>query len=416
MANPGHDIDAIYRERFTGSTDHSVSPQSQWAAVESSLQAASVASAASSGIAASSGWSIAASFAAILTVSSITTQDSGKPDIVSDMLALQETERQIDQIAKTDETVKSAIEVESEFIDQHTSAETITLAEVNHNSNDIITLDEAAVLEEEDVFNSSIAAITTKRESEEWLDPMDLVDISSKTAETVSLSSGVLSSPDYVISRHGVYARGGVRAGLGESNSRIKSKLNAGAYLALGYAFRVSKNTFFSIEAGIYKRSGHGLERRQDVDISGVYASLNNSVSMEASSPFKVERSLIATEIKYVQVPVLLHVGTGPSSNASVGFYGERLMGVRNHQFMVYNTSEYVPSPEESEIVNPAAGLAMYRLGLVGGFEKSVSEKWSVDVRALIPISQPGSKSDGYKMLHQPNQSFDLQLGLKYSI
>ena len=185
-------------------------------------------------------------------------------------------------------------------------------------------------------------------------------------------------------------------------------------------AYSITPNTFLSIEANYLKRSGNGIERSKEYDIDPVVSAFSNSNYLNSNEfsteDFRVQKSLVATDLNYLHLPVMVHVVLNHQSSASIGFYTDYLISVRNESFMIYNSEHYITTKTFLAEERSKKGLNSMRYGLMAGYQHSINSKISLDARAMLPISSSYDRSSEYDIEREPNQLVDLNIGLIYKI
>jgi hypothetical protein len=220
------------------------------------------------------------------------------------------------------------------------------------------------------------------------------------------------------------YVRIGVRSGNGESNcENIQSQWRLNGLAAIGYTYALNAKTFISAELGYLRRSGNGLERSKDVDLqplANVLISAYETTSEEElairRSLMNIRESLVAEKLDYLHLPVAIHVNLNTVSNVSIGAFVDRLVRVENESFMVYNSQDYIRADFGFNDETTAEGLNKWRVGLIAGYEQSITKHITIDGRAMLPITSVFDRNSEYYHHAEPNQLVDIQFGLNYKI
>jgi len=83
---------------------------------------------------------------------------------------------------------------------------------------------------------------------------------------------------------------------------------------------------------------------------------------------------------------------------------------------MVYNGQDYIGADLDLGTQDTKEGLKAMRLGLVAGYEHSVTERLSGDIRAMLPITSIYDRKSSLYSPKEPNQMVDFQFSLIYKI
>lgn len=427
-----HEIDELFKARFDGVKDHRVDPNAQWVRFESELEAAMVGSAgatASTVGTSLSSWGMAASVAAIIGVAGLVNQDRSA----------------LEQPNPTAERIQLVQAATSWFESSETASDWVSAESINERNNRVGTLDPALPYISDDEPSSSIGLALAETSEEPVFDR----NPTAKSKEPLAFARRVLDRlgkmpalgfgtgardiaardlpdlPDAKIFRqHGAYVRAGIRTGNGESNSMsdpAKWRLNGVA--SVGYTYAFSPKTFISAEIGLLRRTGNGLERSQDVDLEPLANVLLNNFGGATEEELELRRnfmnvreSFVAQRLDYVHMPVALHVNLTTHSNASIGTFVDYLIGVENESYMVYNSTDYIKADFGSNDGSTMEGLNRWRLGLMAGYEHTISQHVTIDARAMLPITTVFDRSSEFYQHAEPNQLVDLQVGLNYKI
>jgi len=142
----------------------------------------------------------------------------------------------------------------------------------------------------------------------------------------------------------------------------------------------------------------------------------NSPIALPPAAAIDVRESLVATQMAVVHIPALIHVGVGSKSNASIGCFTDYLLSVKNESYMVYSGEDYISTNLDLGTLEAQQGLNKWRLGLIAGYEHSVTDKLSGDVRAMLPITSIYDRSSALYAPKEPNQLVDFQFSLIYKI
>jgi len=442
MDNFEHNIDDVFRERFEGLNDHSVDPASQWSAVETALGAGEAVVGTSVAPTSSSVWPMAASFVTILTIGGLVSMDAPL-HVDQERVIGVSAQAAIDSPSIPTESAVSWAEATQLFDggqDQGDSQDAV-LAETSYRSDDahnveLSASDDISMIEESVVaFDESTSArdeLTRALEHaarRSGLNRMAALSFLSFTQGVLERS--ITSEPAYVVSddrSEGLFVRGGVRFGSGESNSEyVAAKWRVNNVLSLGYQMDIAPKTFITFEAGHLRRSGNGIERKRGVDFSPVLNVLTPSYSPEDIATAEtvledVDESLVATTMDYIHMPIMMHVEMNDQTHAAVGFFADYLLRVKNESYMVYNSSDYVSAEVNLFDDNSREGLKPIRFGLTAGFQRQLAPKVYADVRGMIPITSQYDRKSDFRLeseptfLEEPSQLVDFQISLVYKI
>lgn len=420
-----HDIDQVFRERFDGLKDRSVDPSAQWANVEQQLVGSPSLTVVGSSATTTSVWSSAAALAGVVLVSGMMSHDSPRMEIGA--VAINGDEQTTidaritadqNEVAATYES-GSLTSVSTPSSEEAAVVESKNLLAAVYDSGDQNEIAHSSQSSSDDFGHIDFTA----REHE----PLQLIDrlelegpILAGVLDRAELAKPELTSKPGVL--NGLYARAGLRIGNGESNcSYLPAEWRVNNVIALGYELPVSNNTFLSMEVGHLRRSGNGIERSKNVDLTpiiGVIASAYNPDDPQAllDELKNVRESLVATTLDYVHIPVRAHVRLNGRSNASIGFNADYLVRARNESFMVYNSQDYIPANFGSNDRLSKEGLKRLRFGIMAGYEFKFDQHFSADVRGMIPITSMYDRKSAYSIHQEPSQLVDFQLGVTYRI
>ncbi len=432
MANHHQDdIDKAFHDRFEGLKDYSVDPASQWVKFEAGMNAP-VQSGLSSTGAFSSSMGMAASIVGLIGLAVFTSQDKTA-------LSIPEIERAEQEIAISEEASKhdrtSALWLHEERDEESTEstyekpAKEAEVSEFNlaQNASSTSAIDSEKTFEE----SGSIVSVESFQDGGEMegrseLHSMKVLDLSVDIAGVELRDIPSIAEREEVVyqSTKSLFFRAGARVGNGESNTQVApSKWRLNGLLSIGYNYTLSAKTSVSIEAGYLVRSGNGVERSRRIDLDPLFSMISSSngfshstIALPSASSIDIRESLVATRMSFIHVPALVHVQVGNHSNASVGCYADYLLSVKNESYMVYNGQDYIGADLDLGTQDTKEGLKAMRLGLVAGYEHSVTERLSGDIRAMLPITSIYDRKSSLYSPKEPNQMVDFQFSLIYKI
>lgn len=445
MADNRNDIDELFRQQFDGYKDRTVDPAAQWASFEAMLNRQQRAAASGNSILANffssnkTVLSIAASLALLLSFVvwfngadqvEINPPISGTTLNHYSPLLIQKLKAQSDQKtpslnyllplgsknieARNELAYSAADDAKKESFSISTTKNQRVETEKNSQKKIMATIDASASLKNfssdefihhSDIklmpiislFNNSIAGLAEKSE-----------------IENTSYLKLALRKTD------GIFVRLGVRFGNGESNSAQVSNFWAGNALAsIGFKKAFSSNIGLMSELTYLRRSGNGLERNQSLEVDRLNIAFNNSVnqvSPSSGSTFSVDKSIIATRLDYVQIPISFYFEPTNNSEISAGVYTDILLHAKNETYLIYNQKDYVSREPNATEIKSQNGLNKIRYGISAGFQREIMPNISLDLKALLPINDAlSSNSDQWNNI-QVNRSIDFYLGLRYTL
>jgi hypothetical protein len=429
-----HEIDDLFKGRFEGVKDHQFDPTKQWVRFESQLDAAlaSSAAAASTGV---SAWGMAASLAAVISVAGLVSQDRShaayeEPDAQRIHLTQSVDEWGSSEalvVASSGSFNSAASGLEASTVSSGLlAASTVTTAGSPPASNDASEVEVMPVQEslESYVANAYVNEEgATKHRRFAGVEKMPVLDLLSEINGVAERTMPTRIEAK-MFRKHSAFVRLAMRTGNGESNSSsdpAQWRLNGLA--SIGYSYAFNAKTFITAEIGLLRRSGNGIERSKDVDLEPLANVLLNNFGgateeeMELRRSFmNVRESFVAQRLDYLHMPVALHVNLTTHSNASIGTFVDYLVGVQNESYMVYNGMDYIRADFGLNDQSTMEGLNRWRLGLMAGYEQSISQHVTLDVRAMLPITTVFDRNSSYYQHAEPNQLVDIQLGLSYKI
>ncbi|MEX2597475.1 MAG: outer membrane beta-barrel protein [Salibacteraceae bacterium] len=435
------DIDHLFKQRFEGLKDHSVDPAAQWESFNTRQELADSeggsfeSSAGTGGI---SALGVAASIAVFVFIAGVTKQDR-----TMNFEYEQNKEVTVSESAfKKEHNGQFAFEVEvgSSF------KNTFTSEDLNYE------LRPKGKSGQNNFLASAMAEVGKKKENQDQIVGLHEFATNHLQLKRDQLSigqakNGLTKMPALVVEENAqsiferpsdeyypevneinpssaAYVRGGLRIGNGESNCMENpNHWRANGLLSLGYAYTVAHKTWVSLEVGALSRSGNGIERSRDIDLQPLYSVLVNNYDQLSEDEealrresMNVRESIVAQRLDYLHAPLLIHVDLNKSSSVSIGAYADYLMRVQNESYMVYNDEDYVTTNLEFGAKNSREGLNSWRFGLVAGFERSITDHISADIRAMIPITGIYDRSSDYYLHQATNQLVDFQVALSYKI
>ncbi|MEQ9187212.1 MAG: hypothetical protein RLP15_05705 [Cryomorphaceae bacterium] len=427
-----NDIDGAFRRRFEGLKDHSVDPATQWMALEQSLTSVGAA-AGSAGVATSSFWSVAASAAGLVAVSVVATMDSPKPILperatgfthVKDASRSIETKNskalswsEASAIADADWATLSSPADEAKLVAD--GAQTMDFAEFQAGPKSIYTPQVPQKIESSGVANNQGRAL---RDEVQRMDRLSLAMAEPDVAKRAELKRPD-DLRDIASIYTGMYVRGGIRVGSGESNSSFKpAKWRINNVVSLGYDLPLSASTSISFEVGHLRRSGNGIERYKEIDFSPIIGVLASNFAQGTEQGVvgdleNIHESLVATTMDYIQAPVQIKLELNNTSKTAIGFFADYLVRIKNETYMVYNSRDYIRANFGANDERNIEGLKRLRFGLMASYQHKISNRLVGDVRGMLPItSQYDRKSEFNIHGEEPSQLVDFQLSLIYRI
>ncbi|MDP4934212.1 MAG: PorT family protein [Salibacteraceae bacterium] len=441
MAN-FNEIDDLFKNRFEGYKDHSVNPSEQWAAFENQLNAGSNANKISTGISSMKMLSMAASVAVILSLGLISQSDVNhtlsqaisqiedqtnletnespfapvlnEMDVSDDFASIRALESK--SIWRSENTVEASgygdfLSSSNGSIEQESSA---LLASTSFDQ----SLDEKA---DRSIFDNSQLSYANLRAD---LNKMPALSISLKNAELAETNKGI-DFLDYAAKSglgNDFFVRLGVRFGNGESNNKFQTNnWTANAMASVGFKKAIKDNMGWMLELAYLRRSGNGLERNQNLEVERLYTAFNNSFnagtnSNEITPSFTIDRSIIATRLDYVQLPLSMYYDANQKLSFNAGAYADFLLRASNATYLVYNQKDYVSRTPNEDELNSREGLNRFRYGLSAGANYEIMNNLSLDLRTMVPLNSPFNSTAEVCASRGAKQSLDLMIGLRYSI
>lgn len=441
MAN-FNEIDDLFKNRFEGYKDHSVNPSEQWAAFENQLNAGSNATKTSSGFANMKMLSMAASVAAIISVGLISQTDVNH----TPSSAISQIEDQTGFKLKESPFVPFMNENDlgSDFASINAS-ESIATRLLKNTIEDISYIDPLTLnnnsIEQESLkllastsFDQSLEEKTDRTNFDDNrlsyaglrtnLNRMPALSLSMENAQLTETNKS-LDFLDYT-AKAGLgsdfFVRLGVRFGNGESNNKFQTNnWTANAMASVGFKKAIKDNMGWMLELAYLRRSGNGLERNQNLEVERLYSAFNNSFnagnnSNEIIPSFTIDRSIIATRLDYVQLPLSMYYDANQKLSFNAGAYADFLLRASNATYLVYNQKDYVSRTPNEDELNSREGLNRFRYGLSAGANYELMSKLSLDLRTMVPLNSPFNSTAEVCASRGAKQSLDLMIGLRYSI
>jgi hypothetical protein len=441
MAN-FNEIDDLFKNRFEGYKDHSVNPSEQWAAFENQLNAGSNATKTSAGISSMKMLSMAASVAVILSLGLISQSDVNH----TPSQAISQIEDQTN--FETNESPFAPLLNETDGSDDFASiraseSKAIWLSENTveasgygdplSSSNGSIEQESSALLAstsfdqsldekaDRSIFDNSQLSYANLRAD---LNKMPALSISLKNAELAETNKGI-DFLDYAAKSglgNDFFVRLGVRFGNGESNNKFQTNnWTANAMASVGFKKAIKDNMGWMLELAYLRRSGNGLERNQNLEVERLYTAFNNSFnagtnSNEITPSFTIDRSIIATRLDYVQLPLSMYYDANQKLSFNAGAYADFLLRASNATYLVYNQKDYVSRTPNEDELNSREGLNRFRFGLSAGANYEIMNNLSLDLRTMVPLNSPFNSTAEVCASRGAKQSLDLMIGLRYSI
>lgn len=452
MDNPRDEIDDLFRQRFEGLKDHSVSPGSQWPAFQSqwSAQTAGSATTAVAGgtTTGSSLISMAAAVGSIVVVAGISTSDKSL-NLIPEQTSVSATIL-IDEIQVDNSTRAASYVAADEPVDDQAASNATSISDaVVTASGSVDVVDDS----KPDVSNlvdagSSAASIASTSESIIAATAYEGHTVDYET-QKVTKTSGRIALPSVFSmsllsiapdensivqsdvpsfgepsvsawkDRHSFFLRAGLRLGSGESNSyRTPALWSVNGVFTGGYRLNIDRKFFVTAEAGWLRRSGNGIERTRKRDVSSIaavvsagYGANSGSESVEVT----IDESLIGYRMDYLHIPIALHMTLGKKSSGSVGMFTDYMVAARNEAYIIYNSDQYVLS-DFGVTNNSMDGLNRFRYGVLMGYDYDLHPRLTMAVSGMVPINSPLKETGGFRMIDDPNKLIELQIGLKYNI
>ncbi|GAB5538955.1 MAG: hypothetical protein Salg2KO_10580 [Salibacteraceae bacterium] len=416
MADFDNDIDQIFKSRFDGLRDDSANPSAHWSSVESGLSEPAL----SSAVTTASSFNIikiAASIASFAVISSIS----------SDRLAYNENSL-IDSLEIAPSELLTP-EIEGDEVNPEMAAEFSSLP-VDQEEPHLVEEPPSPISTNLVPDNTTLALV-----GQQYSEPIEDEPFTSmrvdRIADTISTMSQLLyayespsiDDPNYApvnptIAQwqddHVWFFRGGARTGVGESNSyAVEAKWAVNPTFAFGYGVALTDRSFMSIEVGLIRRSGNGIERMRQKNIEPEVASFANTANSELS--VNIHNGLIATHMDYIHFPLQYNYLATQNWNISVGGFMDYLISARNQSVVVYNSENYIAVTTRSNEVNSLDGLNKFRYGAMAGAERRVTDHFSAYAQVLVPINDPIDQKGGFESFGKTNRLIDGQVGMKYN-
>lgn len=442
MAN-FNEIDDLFKNRFEGYKDHSVNPSEQWVAFEQQLNTGSSTTKTSAGFSSMKMLSMAASVAAIISVGLISQSDVNHIPQQATSQSANETDFSLNKASfvpfvNEDEgsfgfAAIEAVETRTAWLLSEHTIETSSglaiqnsdFASVKQESTALLastTVDQSLEKNtDRTIYDDSQVSYAGLRANVNKMPSLSLTVRSQELAE----HNNSLDFLDYA-AKAGLgsdfFMRVGVRFGNGESNNKFQpNNWTANAMASIGFKKAIKDNMGWMVELAYLRRSGNGLERNQNLEVERLYTAFNNSFNAGANSEeitpsFTIDRSIIATRLDYVQLPVSMYYEASQKLSFNAGAYADFLLRASNATYLVYNQKDYVSrNPSEDEL-NSKEGLNRFRYGLSAGANYEIMSNLSLDLRTMVPLNSPFNSTAEVCANRGAKQSLDLMIGLRYSI
>lgn len=418
MAN-FNEIDDLFKNRFEGYKDHSVNPSEQWAAFEHQLNAGSYATKTSAGFSSIKMISMAASVAAIISVGIIFQSDVNQTPSQSISQVEGQTGFKINEssfvpfmnendlgrdFASINESEAKATWLSENTVEAYGSEDPVS------SSNNSIEQKSSTLLASSS-FDKSLEEKTDRTlfDNNQFsyaglranLNRMPALSLSIENAELAETNKS-LDFLDYA-AKAGLgsdfFVRLGVRFGNGESNNKFQTNNWTGnALVSAGFKKAIKDNMGWMVELAYLRRSGNGLERNQNLEVERLYTAFNNSFnagtnSNEITPSFTIDRSIIATRLDYVQLPISMYYVASQKLSLNAGAYADFLLRASNATYLVYNQKDYVSRTPSEDELKSREGLNRFRYGLSAGANYEIMSNLSLDLRTMVPLNSPDRKS-----------------------
>lgn len=448
MDNNFNEIDDLFKSRFEGLKDHSVSPSSQWSNFEAQMNKSMAQTSTRSGGKAMKHLSMAASVAGVIGISLLaqsdisqtynsdySTIDQQKEVIVNaESWTNNETSPFVNSASFGNVFDLSINASNSEAFDEAFSAEN---REYNSSNIAIVNLLENELIAEEVSNSSSISSHIDRPSISETNNSIENSvlrnDLAFMPAVKQNDQAAQLSNTDRSIeisdyfNKSGIasdlFLRLGVRFGTGESNSsQNPNAWTANALAGIGFKRAINSKYGWMAELAYLRRSGNGLERHQNLEIERSFSAYNTSFNAGGNNPlevvpdFTVDRSLVADRLDYIQLPVSVYYNTTQKTALNAGVYGEFLFNAQNKAYVIYNNVNYVSLNTSDEEKGSVEGLNRIRYGVTAGASYEIMQNLHLDIRALIPINATFNDNAAMCASKKANKSLDLLISLKYNI
>ncbi|MEZ4721420.1 MAG: hypothetical protein R2813_06020 [Flavobacteriales bacterium] len=458
MAKHQHEIDKVFRDRFEGFKDHSQNADLGWLRLESELNnATNVArqDSLSSGLKTTVWLKIAASVAgiALVTVAFLELSNSKTSSADSSVVAAETSTSSAYHEGSfvPNSQTESSRATASDLAIGHTTQKVLTASDsrpgeaignnsnyltkisVNsrtansHSTHSLVDLATSHASTEETTVEKDAFFSSQNSESSRNIVPLNLMDcFKSYEYQSALLEREFPKIEDPTIdawnSSLAVYARVAARTGTGESNSyEIKASPKLNPLLSIGLGYALSDRSFITVELGWLRKSGNGIERARQINVSSFVNSISGSNSTDVNQLI-VHEGLIATRLDYMHIPVAYHqlLSNLPvfsdKWNVSLGGYTDILLTADNEAYIIYNSEEYKLNPL-TKAGNNVVGLNRVRFGFFTGLERQISERIVANATITFPpFNSAVDANSDYQEFDQANKPLDLQLGLKFHL
>jgi hypothetical protein len=441
MAN-FNEIDDLFKNRFEGFKDHSVNPSEQWAAFEHQLNAGSNATKTSAGFSGIKMLSMAASVAAFISVGLISQSDVNHTP--SQAISQVEGQTAFNLNESSFVPFMNENELGSDFASINASEAKATWLSENtveaYGSEDPVSSSNSSIEQKSSTLLASTSFDQSLKEKTDRtifdnsqlsygslrtnLNRMPALFLSTENAQLAETNKS-LAFLDYTAKAgfgSDFFVRLGVRFGNGESNNKFQTNnWTANAIASVGFKKAIKDNMGWMVELAYLRRSGNGLERNQNLEVERLYTAFNNSFNAGANSEeitpsFTIDRSIIATRLDYVQLPVSVYYIASQKLSLNAGAYADFLLRASNATYLVYNQKDYVSRTPSEDELNSREGLNRFRYGLSAGANYEIMSNLSLDLRTMVPLNSPFNSTAEVCANKGANQSLDLMIGLRYSI
>jgi hypothetical protein len=449
MDNDFNEIDDLFKDRFEGLKDHSVSPTSQWGNFESQLNKSVINPASHSGGLVLKKLSMAASIVGIIGITFLAQSDVSHLSNMGFDTADQHSKAVINSANSWVNNQKATFINSSAFKgafdlslvdtkDPETIEQVVTSAsdlelfdKPTNNAARNLSIGAPKTTKNTPEYNIALASAERSSNSIENIAVRNNIDFMSpieKTARAINLADidRTVESSDY-FNKTGIastfFLRLGVRFGNGESNSpQNPNAWTANAMASVGYKRAINTHYGWMAELAYLRRSGNGLERNQNLEVERSYSAYNTSFNAGGNNPlevvpdFKVDRSLVASRLDYAQIPISMYYDANQKTSLNAGIYGEFLFNAQNKAYVIYNDVNYVALNTSGEEKRSVEGLNRFRYGVSMGANYEIMQNLRFDVRALIPVNSTFNSHADLCANRTANRSLDFLISLKYSI
>lgn len=439
MANDFHEIDDAFKNRFDGLKDRSVDPSAQWALFEEQLTAADAHTSLSASKGSLIGFKtigIAASLIALISAAGLFSVSNSNKAFESRNGVTAFSDLKFKSVSELDSRITSSSNRSKNSADftlpiRSTSQQELTKSlfdgenqllashnKSNGNSPSSINLKETGFTE----VDENVARFNAR-------DRLAFMNgLNAELQPTKSVESRSFSNTDFTQSVAGVFdyfIRGGVRFGNGESNTtNVPNDWTANFLGTVGASTKLSNKIGVMVEIGYLRKSGNGLERNQNLEISNVYNAFHNSFAnnnvvvndANGIEEFTVDKSIVAQKLDFVHIPVSAFYTFSNNVSLNAGSFVDVLFNVQNKAYTVYNGTDYVTRFAEQEELKSKAGLRSIRLGVSAGATYSLSNSLSFDLRANMPLNSAFNDQGEICASKKANQPLDLMFSLRYTI